>query len=201
MLRLFSSQALLATNDNWQDTDAAAILATNLQPSDPHESALIASLGPGGYTVIVSGAQNDQGVALVEVYDLESNSPTHLANISTRGVVEGGDNVLIGGVIIGGSDSGRFVARAIGPSLSTFVNDPLPNPVLELHDADGNTIAFNDDWRDDPQAADLEASHLAPTNDLEAAILRTLPPGSYTVIVRSISPSTTGVALVEIYSL
>ena len=103
-------------------------------------------------------------------------------------------------MVVSGMESGRFVVRALGPSLAPFgVADPLPNPVLELHDGNGNTIALNDDWRDDPQANELQSLGLAPGNDLEPALVRTLPPGNYTAIVRSISAETTGVALVEIY--
>ncbi|MFL6594112.1 MAG: hypothetical protein ACJ8HQ_01600, partial [Chthoniobacterales bacterium] len=109
-------------------------------------------------------------------------------------------DVMIGGIVVGGSGAGQFVVRALGPSLAAFgIVDPLPNPVLQLHDSNGTMIALNDDWHDDAEASQLAALGLAPGNDLEPAILRTLPPGNYTAIVRSISPSVTGVALVEIY--
>ena len=199
VLRVFSGPTVIAANDNWADSDAAAISATGLQPPDGREAAVIATLNPGAYTVILSGAQNGQGVALVEVYDLESSAPTTLVNISTRGVVQGGDNVMIGGLVVAGSSPGEFVVRAIGPSLAAQgIPDPLPNPVLQLHDINGNMIAFNDDWRQS-QPAELEFLGLAPGNDLDASIVTTLPPGNYTAIVRSISPAVTGVALVEIY--
>ena len=200
VLQVFSGQTLLATNDNWQDTDPVAISATGLAPGDPRESALIMTLPPGAYTVIESGAQSTEGIALVEVYDLETGSASLLANISTRGVVEAGDRVMIGGVIVAGVDPGRFVVRALGPSLGTFgIPDPLGNPSLDLHDGNGNTIASNDNWRDDPQADDLQGLGLAPGDDLEPAVVRTLAPGNYTAIVRSVDPNNVGVALVEIY--
>ena len=198
-LQLFSASTSIAANNNWQDTDPAAIAATGLQPSDPRESALIAILAPGAYTAIERGVDGGQGVGLVEVYDIERSSHSTLTNISTRSVVEAGANVMIGGIIVGGEDAGSFLIRALGPSLAAFgIPDPLPNPVLELHDSNGALLAFNDDWRDS-QEAEMQASGLAPGDEREAAISRTLPPGSYTAIVRSISPDATGVALVEIY--
>lgn len=198
-LELYSANGPLAANDNWEDTERAAILETDFQPRDPREAAILITLQPGAYTVIESGFQNSQGVGLVEVYDLDSDSPTRLANISTRGVVQAGDNVMIGGIIVGGADAGSFVIRAIGPSLAgAGINDPLPNPLLEVYDRNGALIGYNDDWRQS-QEAELQASGFAPTNDLEPAILRTLSPGAYTAIVRSISESTSGVALIEIY--
>jgi hypothetical protein len=157
------------------------------------------NLEPGAYTVIQSGAGFGLGIGLVEVYDLDSTSPSTLVNISTRGVVRAGDNVMIGGVVVGGSQAGRFVVRALGPSLAAAgIPDPLLNPVLQMFDANGNTIASNDDWRDG-QAGELQALGLAPGDEREAAIVAILPPGGYTAIVRSISPSSAGVALVEIY--
>ena len=199
VLQLFSAQGRIAVNDNWNEADPAAILATGLQPADPRESALLATLPPGAYTVIQSGAQQSTGIGLVEVYDVDAGSASSLINISTRAVVRSGDHVMIGGIAVGGASAGQFVVRAIGPSLAAAgIPDPLPNPVLQLHDINGNMIAFNDDWRQ-TQEGELQASGLAPSNDFEAAIVRTLPPGNYTAIVRSISPSTAGVALVEIY--
>jgi hypothetical protein len=200
-LELFSTDDLIATNDNWQDAEQAAIVATDLQPADAREAALRITLQPGAYTVIESGGQNDQGVGLVEVYDADRSSTAVLMNISTRGVVKAGDDVMIGGVIIGGTSSGEFVVRALGPSLAQQVNDPLPDPVLELYDSNGNIIASNDNWPDDPERAQLQARGFAPGSNFEPALLRTLAPGSYTAIVRSSNPNITGVALVEFYRL
>ncbi|HEX8678654.1 MAG TPA: hypothetical protein VF683_01735 [Chthoniobacterales bacterium] len=199
VLRLFSGPTVIAANDNWAESDPATIAASGFQPQDGRESAVVATLDPGAYTVILSGAQNGQGVALVEVYDLDSTSPTTLVNISTRGVVRAGDNVMIGGLVVSGASAGQFVVRAVGPSLAAQgIPDPLPNPVLQLHDINGNMIGFNDDWDQSPPG-ELQSMGLAPSSELEAAIVSTLPPGNYTAIVRSISPSTSGVALVEIY--
>ena len=104
---------------------------------------------------------------------------------------------MIGGFIVAGKEDENVLMRAIGPSLP--VTDSLADPVLELHDEDGNIVATNDNWRD-TQEADIEATGAAPTDDAESAIVSTLSPGGYTAIVRGIG-DTTGVALVEVYGL
>lgn len=191
----------MGSNDNWQDTDQAAIAATGLAPSDPRESALIATLSPAAYTVIESGVSSSQGIALIEVYDIDPDSASSLVNISTRAVVQSGDSVMIGGIIVSGTSAGQFVVRALGPSLAAaHISDPLPNPALQIFDAHGNVIASNDDWRESQQT-ELQSSGLAPSDDHESAILRFLSPGSYTAIVRSVNSSVTGVALIEFYRL
>ena len=135
-------------------------------------------------SVTVVGAVGAIGIGLVEVFKLPSASP--LANISTRLNVMTGDNVLIGGFIIGGPDNKKVVLRAIGPSLSNppfNLTGVLQDPMLSLFDANGVIIASNDNWKD-TQQAELQATGLAPTDDHESAILVTLPAGSFTVIVR-----------------
>ncbi len=178
------------------------------------ESAIVASLPPldpnvpgsGLYTAVVRGNNGGTGVALVEVYDLDFDKPqsvAQLANTSTRGLVETGDDVMIGGFIVGPvPPSGEQVlVRAIGPSLPPDqVSDPLLDPILEIHDGDGNIIASNDDWASSDEAA-IRATGLAPTNPHESAILLTnLPAGPYTAQIRG-KNGTTGVALVEVYHL
>src|SRR5206468_1044572 len=143
------------------------------------------------------GVNDGTGVGLVEAYDLDQTADSKLSNISTRGLVQTGDNVLIGGVIVLGQDPLRVIVRAIGPSLP--VPEPLDDPTLELHDGNGALIASNDNWRSD-QEAEIIATGIPPTNDMESAIVRNLPPGAYTAIVRGTN-NTTGVALVEVYSL
>src|SRR5207253_2519264 len=124
-----------------------------------------------------------------------------LGNISTRAFVQTGDNVMIGGFIITGSGQKRVIVRAIGPSLVNFgITDPLQDPTLELHDHTGAVIAFNDNWMDAPNRQEIIDSGLAPTNNLESAILTSLSPGNYTAIVRGVN-NTIGVALVEVYGL
>src|SRR5262249_28801627 len=113
-------------------------------------------------------------------------TPSKALNISTRARVETGDNVLIGGFIVSGSVAKRVIVRAIGPSLSQHgVNNVLADPTLELHDRHGALLRSNDNWQDDPnQASQIRSSGLAPSSNLESAIIATLQPGNYTAIVR-----------------
>ena len=204
---------IVASDDNWQDDPAqkALIMATGLAPSNPLESALVETLAPvdpnvagsGQYTAIVSGKNGGTGVALMEVYDLDDplTATSQLANISTRGFVGAADNVLIGGYISGpGTNDGQVLLRAIGPSLSASgVPGPLQDPTLELFDANGSSIAFNDNWMD-TQEDEILATGLAPTNPSESAILEVQEAGSFTAVVRGVN-NTTGIALVEAYHL
>jgi hypothetical protein len=125
-------------------------------------------------------------------------SPTKLANISTRAFVQTGDNVMIGGFIIVGTDPQKVIVRAIGPSLP--VSGALADPTLELHDGNGALLETNDNWVDSANKQAIIDSTIPPSNDLESAIVRTLPPGNYTAIVAGVN-DTTGVALVEVYAL
>jgi hypothetical protein len=148
----------------------------------------------------VRGVNNGTGIGLVEVYDLDLSTGSKLGNLSTRALVQTGDNVLIGGLIITGSGQERVILRAIGPSLARFgIPNPLLDPTLELHDGNGTVIAFNDNWRD-TQQTEIQATGLAPSDDRESAIVRTVAPGNYTAIVRG-KNNTIGVALVEVYGL
>jgi hypothetical protein len=152
------------------------------------------------YTAIVRGYNDPTGVGLVEAYDLDPAANSKLANISTRGFVNTGDNVMIGGLIIVGNTTANVIIRAIGPSLAALgVPNAMLDPTLELYDGNGTLLAFNDDWQTDQQAA-INATGLAPTNIRESAIVRSLSPGAYTAIVRGYQNST-GVALVEAYQL
>ncbi len=203
ILELYESGNLILTIDDWQEASSffePGQPGHGFQPSDSREAALVTSLYPGyGYTAIVRGKDSTTGVGLVEVYDVSSALDSQLANISTRGFVESGDNVMIGGFIIGGSGS-RLLVRALGPSLTNAgVPDALQDPTLELFDGNGNAIAFNDNWRSH-QEAEIIATTVPPNNDNEAAIVRTLAPGAYTAVLRG-KNSTTGMALVEAYNL
>jgi len=193
---------IIATNDNWRSTQEAEIIASGLAPANDLESALIATVNTGPYTVVVKGVNNATGVGVMEVYDLDPDgSPARLANISTRGNVLTGDNVMIGGFIVGGSQNRTVVARAIGPSLTAVgVPNALQDPTLELHDGNGNKIAFNDNWTDSQQS-DIQATGLAPSDNRESAIfISELAPGPYTAILAG-KNNTTGIGLVEIYNL
>ena len=197
-----SSGALIASNDNWKDTQQGEIQASGLAPADDRESAIVRTLSPGAYTAIVRGKDGTGGIGLIEGYDLDSSADSIFANISTRGFVGTGDNAMIGGLIVGGNGGGVnvVVARALGPSLSNAgVQQALQDPTLELRDQNGVLIDSNDNWKDRQQAL-IEMQNLAPTDDREAALLDVLPAGAYTAIVRGKNDAT-GVALVEFYNI
>ncbi len=197
MLRLHDSTgALLISNDNWR-TGSAELEAMGLAPSDEREAGMVATLAPGAYTAVVSGATGGRGIALFELYDAEP-AKSQIVNISTRGRVEAGDNVMIGGFIIGGDQPSQVVVRAVGPSLAAYgVAGAMDDPVLELYNSSGSLIYGNDNWGSN-QGTQIAASALAPTDSREAAILANLPPGNYTAIVRGANHST-GVCVVEVY--
>jgi len=199
MVGLYDAKGdILQSNDDWRYGPELEIEATGLQPRDDYESAIIADLTPGNYTAIIRGYAHSSGIALVEVFDLGGAS-ARLAEISTRGNVQGGDNLLIGGFIIGESPT-KVLIRAIGPELTAFrVPHALQDPTLELRDASGALLEANDDWMKDNRQA-ISDTGIAPKDDRESAILRTLPPGRYTALVRG-KDNTTGIGLVEIYRL
>ena len=198
LLELHEPDGSVLTNDNWKTTQAAEIQATGIAPRNDLESAIVATLTPGAYTAILRGMNNGMGIGLLDAYDLDQATTSRLANVSIRGRVENGDNAMIAGVITGGDASLPVIVRALGPSLSgAGVEAPLPDPTLELHDANGLLIASNDDWKA-TQQAEIEASGFAPSSDAESAIIIMLPPGPCTAIVRG-KNGQTGVALVEVY--
>ena len=195
-----SSGSLITANDNWKDTQQAAITATQLAPPADAEAAILATLPPGPYTAIQKDGGGAAGVGLIEVYDVDPLAASRLINISTRGLVQGGNNALIAGCsLAGGSGSNSVVIRALGPSLLPLgVKDALPDPVVTLYDSNANIITANNNWKDSQQSA-IENTGLQPPNDLDAAILATLPTGNYTAIVTDKNGST-GVGLVEVYA-
>ncbi len=194
--------AVVAMNDNWErDANAAGIIANRLAPADSAEAATLVNLEPGAYTTVISGSAAGTGVALFEAYDLSPLAGSVLANLSARGFVGTGDNVLISGFIVGEVASSTVVLRVLGPSLSSStVNQPLADPVLTIYDSNGIVLASNDNWQNDPNASDVELQGLAPSNSVEAAILLNLPAGSYTAIASG-NDGGTGVALLEVYNL
>jgi hypothetical protein len=210
--------ALIGTNDDWQTTIIGGVITTNqvsdIQssghvPTAASESAIIADLQPGNYTAIVRGVNNLNGVALVEVYDLDSDASSSLANISTRSFVQTGEHVMIGGFIVQGIGPKSVIIRAIGPELTQYgISDALANPKLELYNGTGALIGTNDDWQTTiiggvittNQVSNIQNSGRAPTAASESAIIADLQPGNYTAIVRGVS-NTTGVALVDVYDL
>lgn len=192
--------AIIARNDDWRDSQEAEITASGIPPANTAESAIVATLAPGSYTAVIQGRNNGEGIALAEVYDLDPAANSRLANISTRGVVNGGYQVMIGGFILRGSETSTVVIRALGPSLaSSGVSGPLTDPTLTLYDQSGSVVAENDDWKQ-TQWTQLAALGFGSTHDSDSALIATLPPGSYTAIVRGANGKN-GVGLVEIYHL
>jgi hypothetical protein len=160
--------------------------------------------------MVVSLMADTDTRAIRAATDTSPPSPVpQLTNISTRALVETGDNVVIGGFIVEGSAAKTVIIRALGPELAQYgVVDALHNPTLELHDGMGALIASNDNWVrtiiggiiTQSQVRDIMNSGYAPSNGLESAIIADLPPGNYTAIVRGVN-DTTGVGLVEVYDL
>ena len=193
------SGTLLETNDNWMDSpNKQAIIDSTIPPTNNLESAIVRSVAPGNYTAIERGVNNGTGIGVVEAYDLDTAANSKLANISTRGFVQTGDNVLFAGMIVVGQASQNVLIRALGPS--TGVPGAMADPTLELHDANGGLLEANDNWVDSPNKQAIIDSTIPPPNNLESAIVRTLPPANYTAIVRGVN-NTTGIAVVEVYAL
>jgi hypothetical protein len=197
-----SSGNLVGTNDNWQsDVNHSVVEANGLAPANPLEAAQVRTLAPGAYTVIVTGKDATPGISLVEVYDISPLANAKLGNMSTRGSVGTGDNVLISGFIIGDVDSATVIVRAIGPSLAAHgVSGVLSDPTLTIYDSSGTVIASNDNWEVDPNAILLGRFGLTPPSAFESALVLHLPAGAYTAIVRE-AADRPGIGLVEVYTL
>jgi hypothetical protein len=197
-----SSNVNIGGNDDWK-TDEQNVESTGLAPSNDRESALVITLNPGTYTVVMRGKDNGSGIGVVEVYDVNLAANSRLANVSSRGFVGTNDNVLIGGFFAGPQTSAvtGVVLRALGPSLAAFnVPQPLQDPTIEIHNSDGDIIASNDDW-ESTQKSEIQATGLQPSDSRESAILlRNFEPGAYTAIVRG-KNSTVGNGLIEIYDV
>ena len=197
-LQLVFGNGTVVSNDDWGSApNAAAITASGFAPSDSHESAILATLDPGPYTAIVSGAGGGTGVGIVEVFEVD-HPELPLVGISTRGFVSTGDSVMIGGLIIQGNAPQQVVVRARGPSLAAQgVASFLSNPMLQLVASDG-TVFTNDDWQSASNEAQIMTSGFAPSDPRESAILLTLQPGAYTAIVTGVGGAT-GVGIVEVF--
>ncbi len=202
-LELYGPNGLIESNDNWLDSpNKQAIIDSTIPPTSDLESAIVATLPANStaYTAIVRGVGNGTGIGVVEAYDLETGVDSKLANISTRGLVQTGQNVLIAGTIVIGQVPQKIIIRAIGPSLPVAGN--LVDPILELRDSNGGLVEANDNWIDSPNKQAIIDSTIPPTNDVESAIVATLPANNaaYTAIVRGVN-DTTGIAVVEVYAL
>jgi autotransporter-associated beta strand protein len=202
-LELFQGNTLLESNDNWVDSPKLdAILASTLAPRNNLESAIIRTLPANNaqYTAVVRGVSDGTGVGVVQVFDLDRSVDSKLANIATRGLVQTGDDVMIGGFIVLGATPQQVIVIALGPSLP--VTGKLANPTLELRDGNGALLDANDDWVNSPNQQAINDSGVAPTDAKESAIIATLPSNGaqFTAIVRGVN-NTTGVAVVEVFAL
>jgi len=195
-----SDQSVIATNDDWGSAaNASQIQAAGFAPSNSLEPAIMMTLAPGAYTAIVQGVGGGTGVGLVAVYEVD-HPEVPLINISTRGQVLTGNDVMIAGFIIQGAPQ-KVVINVAGPSLANFgIANPLANPTLTLvRSSDQAVIEVNDNWQNASNAAQIQASGFAPSSSLEPAILITLAPGAYTAIVQGAGGGT-GVALVGVFT-
>ncbi len=176
-----NQDTVVASNDNWKvrDSDSvsqqAQIEATGIPPTDNSESALIATVSPGiAYSALLSGTGSSTGIGLMEIFDLDSGVQTKLANMSTRALVGMGDDVLIGGIIIGGGSNVAVVMDALGPSLP--LSGTLTDPFLTLHDSNGAVVASNNDWQDDANHNMIPSSISSRYNTKDSALYRVLAP-------------------------
>jgi PKD repeat protein len=201
-LELFDGDASIAFNDNWKESQQTEVEQSGVAPTNDQESAIVRTLNPGLYTAVLRGKNDTTGTGLVEIYDIDRDSPARVGNLSTRGAVQTGNDVLIGGFIVGPSPAGaaRIVVRAIAPSYKDQTPEAIDDPTLEVRNPNGDLIAENDNWKQ-TQQNDIQATGLAPSNDNESAILfSTLEPSSYTAIVRG-KNGAIGLGSVEIYNL
>ena len=200
ILELHDASTTLETNDNWGDSpNKQQIIDSTVAPTNSLESAIIRSVPPGTYTAIERGVNNGTGIGVVEVYDLDPAANSRLVNISTRGSVQTGNDILFAGMAVTGAGSQKVIVRALGPSLNN-VPGKMSDPTMELHDGNGGTLEVNDNWVDSPNKQAIIDSTVAPPNNLEPAIVRTLTAGIYTAVVRGVNNGT-GIAVVEVYAL
>ncbi len=206
-LRLIRADGSTVDNDNWQkNANYIEIRDSKLAPKSLAESAILTTVNatPEGthFTAVLSGVNDGTGIGLLEVFDLDPGPSSTIYNISTRGRVDTGDNVMIGGFIVAGNESKTVVVRALGPSLTQRgVPGALPDPQVKLFNGQGTQLEENNDWQTSAHKAEIESSQLAPTDPKEAAIYRVLAPGAYTAIVSGVGAAPAGVALVEAYQL
>ena len=209
--KINSQDVVVASNDNWSsDPNAAAVAAVpGPFPFSPgsKDAALLLNVD-GDRTALASDGAGATGVTLVEVYDVGTGNSPRLVNVSTLNFAGTGDNVLIAGFIISGNLPKTLLIRGVGPALSGFgVSNTLADPVMEIHGKDSSgrdiVVATNDNWQDEPNAANAAAipgPFALDAGSKDAALLITLPAGAYTVQVAG-AGQTTGNALIEVYDI
>jgi hypothetical protein len=199
-----SDGTVILANDNWQDdpSQASQLTALGLELQNASESGLVSTVQPGSYTAVLAGKNQTTGVGLMEIYDTNQAASSQLGNISTRGLVQTGTNVMIGGFILGGNGNSNVAIRGLGPSLGqSGITDFLADPTLELRDSNGAVLVASDNWQDDSNAAaQLTAHSLGLPNSLEAGIFTSLSPGAFTAILAGKNGGA-GIGLVEIYNV
>lgn len=214
-IKLFDSASVqLGGNNDWgTNANLTAIAAASTAvsafalPAGSKDAVLLTTLAPGSYTIQISGVNNTTGVALAEVYDCEAPGGTRLVNISSRGFIGTGDNVSIPGFIVSGDAPKKLLIRGVGPTLGSYgVPGVIADPTIALVNAAQVTVAANDDWSTAPNlgaltaaTAQVSAFPLAAGSH-DAALLVTVEPGLYTVVVSGVG-ATTGVSLVEVYEV
>jgi hypothetical protein len=204
-LELYFGETLLKANDDWMNSspaDKQPIIDSTIPPTNDAESAIVATLpaNGAGYTAVLRGVNNGTGIGVIQIYDLDRSVDSKLANISTRGFVQTGDNVLFAGTIVLGQTPQKVIIRALGPSVPA--PGAMADPTLELRDGNGAVLDMNDNWVDSPNKQAIIDSTIPPTKDAESAIVYNLPANgaNYTAIVRG-AGGTTGIAVVEVYAL
>ena len=200
-----SSGALIRKNNNWKDDQRSEIEGTGFQPTNDLESVIVATLVPGAYTALLTGNGGTTGIGTVELYDMNLAADSELANISTRGFVQTGNQVMIAGFTLGSNNNSPtdICVRGRGPSLSNSgLSNVLADPTLELHNANGTIMVSNDDWESDPvSAADMIANGLALSDPKESGIYTSLaPPGQFTAVLAGKNGGV-GIGLVEVYNV
>jgi TonB family protein len=209
-LRLFNSaSAAITGNDNWDSTSTIGPVGDSVGafrlPNNSRDAALLLDLAAGSYSAHLL-ANSGPGIALVEGYDVDAGTPTaQLSNISTRSTAGTGAAVLTIGFGISGDTPKTVLIRAVGPTLAGFgVGGTLANPQLRLFSARNNELGYNDDWLVAaswaPAFASVGAFSLGNTTTPDAALLVSLPPGSYTAQASGVG-GTSGVALIEVYDV
>jgi len=209
-LTKISNGTIVAANDDWKvptvtSFEVADITATTIPPGDDNESALIANLTePGFYSLVVRGVGDTTGFANVELYEFPDPAEPvsgKLTNLSTRALVQTGDNILIASFQVTGDAPQRIFSRAIGPGLAgAGISGFLVNPIMELRKVPENTLLReNDSWKSDQQSL-IESTTIQPGDDVEAALVATVEQNSlYSIVVRGVNDGE-GFANVEVYN-